>query len=60
MNFEKYPFERLSELLEGISPNGNYELSILTIGEPKFETPAFIQKVLILLHSLHLKRQLKK
>lgn len=43
MNFEKYPFEKLNELLEGIIPNPKYELSALTIGEPKFETPAFIQ-----------------
>ena len=43
MNFEKYPFEKLNELLEGIIPNDKYELSALTIGEPKFETPAFIQ-----------------
>lgn len=43
MNFEKYPFEKLNELLEGIIPNKKYELSALTIGEPKFETPLFIQ-----------------
>ncbi len=43
MNFEKYPFEKLNELLAGIIPNEKYELSALTIGEPKFETPAFIQ-----------------
>ncbi|MBP9615832.1 MAG: succinyldiaminopimelate transaminase [Aliarcobacter sp.] len=43
MNFEKYPFERLNDLLEDIVPNEKYELSALTIGEPKFETPQFIQ-----------------
>jgi aspartate/methionine/tyrosine aminotransferase len=43
MNFEKYPFEKLNELLDGIEPNDKYELSALTIGEPKFETPQFIQ-----------------
>ena len=43
MNFEKYPFEKLNELLEGTIPNKKYELSALTIGEPKFETPLFIQ-----------------
>ncbi|WP_368029440.1 succinyldiaminopimelate transaminase [Arcobacter sp. s6] len=43
MNFEKYPFERLNELLQDIVPNEKYELSVLTIGEPKFETPQFIQ-----------------
>ena len=46
MNFEKYPFERLNELLADITPNKDYELSSLTIGEPKFETPDFIQKAL--------------
>ncbi|MCT7548218.1 succinyldiaminopimelate transaminase [Aliarcobacter butzleri] len=43
MNFEKYPFEKLNELLKDIVPNKKYELSVLTIGEPKFETPQFIQ-----------------
>jgi aspartate/methionine/tyrosine aminotransferase len=43
MNFEKYPFEKLNELLADITPNENYALSALTIGEPKFETPKFIQ-----------------
>jgi len=46
MNFEKYPFERLTEILADITPNENYELSALTIGEPKFETPDFIQDTL--------------
>jgi len=46
MNFEKYPFEKLNELLEDVTPNSEYELSALTIGEPKFETPQFIQESL--------------
>ncbi|KAB7886359.1 succinyldiaminopimelate transaminase [Poseidonibacter ostreae] len=46
MNFEKYPFERLAETLADITPNEKYELSALTIGEPKFETPDFIQEEL--------------
>ena len=46
MNFEKYPFERLTEILSDVIPNENYELSALTIGEPKFETPDFIQDTL--------------
>ena len=45
-NFEKYPFERLNELLEDIKPNSDYELSSLTIGEPQFSTPDFIQEEL--------------
>lgn len=43
MKFEKYPFEKLAELLKNIEPAGQYEPSDLTIGEPQFETPSFIQ-----------------
>ncbi|MEA1955618.1 MAG: succinyldiaminopimelate transaminase [Campylobacterota bacterium] len=44
MKFEPYPFEKLNNLLKNIVPNIDYETSILTIGEPQFETPSFIQK----------------
>ncbi|MEA3290342.1 MAG: succinyldiaminopimelate transaminase [Campylobacterota bacterium] len=43
MKFETYPFEKLTKLLDGIKPNETYEPSSLTIGEPQFETPQFIQ-----------------
>jgi len=46
MKFEKYPFEKLTNLLKDVVPNKNYEPSILTIGEPKFDTPDFIQNCL--------------
>ena len=46
MNFEPYPFEKLNNLLQNIIPNNNYTPSVLTIGEPQFETPEFIQKAL--------------
>ena len=46
MNFEKYPFEKLNELLKDINPNKDYPLSSLTIGEPQFDTPDFIQQKL--------------
>ncbi len=46
MNFEPYPFEKLTKLLEGITPNSEYSLAPLTIGEPQFETPLFIQEEL--------------
>lgn len=46
MNFEPYPFEKLNNLLKDIIPNKNHEPSSLTIGEPQFETPDFIQKTL--------------
>lgn len=46
MNFEPYPFEKLNNLLKNIIPNKNYEASVLTIGEPQFQTPTFIQDAL--------------
>jgi aspartate/methionine/tyrosine aminotransferase len=46
MNFEAYPFEKLTSLLENITPNSDYEPLTLTIGEPQFQTPLFIQKTL--------------
>lgn len=46
MNFEPYPFEKLNNLLKDIIANKNYAPSVLTIGEPQFETPEFIQKAL--------------
>lgn len=42
MEFEKYPFQKLKELLDGITPNSEYMESSLTIGEPQFDTPQFI------------------
>ncbi len=44
IEFEPYPFEKLNTLLSTIKRNKK-ELS-LTIGEPQFETPEFIQKEL--------------
>ena len=55
MHFEPYPFEKLTMLLEGIIPNLVYSPIALTIGEPQFETPAFIQKSLCK-HSEELRR----
>ncbi len=46
MQFESYPFEKLNTLLADIEPDKNKELIALTIGEPQFETPAFIQEKL--------------
>ncbi len=46
MQFEPYPFEKLNTLLAEIEPNKTKELIALTIGEPQFETPAFIQEIL--------------
>ena len=46
MNFEPYPFEKLNNLLQNIKPSTDYKPSILTIGEPQFQTPDFIQKEL--------------
>ncbi len=46
MTFEPYPFEKLTTLLADITPNPAYEPILLTIGEPQFETPDFIQQAL--------------
>ena len=46
MRFQPYPFEKLNTLLADITPNEAYEPSSLTIGEPQFETPEFIQNKL--------------
>jgi len=55
LHFEPYPFEKLTTLLEGIVPNPGYSPIALTIGEPQFDTPAFIQKSLAK-HSEELRR----
>lgn len=44
MKFEPYPFEKLNTLLQDITPNSDYKPLTLTIGEPQFETPSFIQE----------------
>jgi len=46
MQFESYPFEKLNTLLADIVPDETKEPLALTIGEPQFETPSFIQKAL--------------
>jgi len=46
VHFEPYPFEKLTTLLGGITPNSAYSPIALTIGEPQFETPRFIQDAL--------------
>lgn len=52
MQFETYPFEKLTTLLADIIPNNDYKPMTLTIGEPQFDTPHFIQEELK--HSTHL------
>ncbi len=47
MTFEAYPFEKLNNLLQNIIPNSKFKPYVLTIGEPQFETPQFIQDSLI-------------
>ncbi len=46
MQFESYPFEKLNRLLSDISPNDEFSPLSLTIGEPQFDTPLFIQEAL--------------
>ncbi len=43
MQFQTYPFEKLTNLLSDITPNDTLEPLTLTIGEPQFQTPNFIQ-----------------
>ena len=46
MHFEPYPFEKLTELLKDITPISSFPAVSLTIGEPQFDTPLFIQEAL--------------
>ncbi|MDR2342259.1 MAG: succinyldiaminopimelate transaminase [Campylobacteraceae bacterium] len=46
MNFQPYPFEKLNNLFLHIEPKNRLKELSLTIGEPQFETPEFIQDVL--------------
>ena len=46
MQFQPYPFEKLNALLQDIEPSKVFAPASLTIGEPQFETPDFIQKKL--------------
>jgi len=43
LNFESYPFEKLTNLLKDITPSSDFKPVVLTIGEPQFETPLFIR-----------------
>ena len=43
---QPYPFERLRNLFEGVTPNPAYRPISLGIGEPKHATPQFIQDAL--------------
>jgi len=47
MQFEQYPFEKLQQLLENVPALSEKKLINLTIGEPQFQTPDFIQDELI-------------
>jgi aspartate/methionine/tyrosine aminotransferase len=58
VNFEKYPFEKLNDLLKDIKPNSDFSPIDLTIGEPQFETPQFIQDELY--SSAHLLKKYPK
>ncbi|HHH44398.1 MAG TPA: succinyldiaminopimelate transaminase [Gammaproteobacteria bacterium] len=44
---EPYPFERLAELLAGVTPPARLETIRLSIGEPKHPTPGFITEAVI-------------
>lgn len=42
-----YPFQRLRDLFQGITPNPQYSAINLSIGEPKHATPQLIQDALV-------------
>lgn len=44
---QPYPFQKLRELFNGITPNPQYTPVNLSIGEPKHATPQFIKDALI-------------
>lgn len=46
MQFQPYPFERLGMLFANIVPPGDKSTIALTIGEPQFSTPQFVQEAL--------------
>ncbi|MDR3177522.1 MAG: succinyldiaminopimelate transaminase [Campylobacteraceae bacterium] len=46
MDFQPYPFEKLNNLFLHIESESRLKELSLTIGEPQFETPEFIQEVL--------------
>jgi len=46
LQFQPYPFERLSKLFSNIKPENEDSVVALTIGEPQFPTPQFIQNAL--------------
>ncbi|HEY9050939.1 MAG TPA: succinyldiaminopimelate transaminase [Gammaproteobacteria bacterium] len=43
---QPYPFEKLAQLKQGITPAGNQKHIALSIGEPKHEPPAFVLQTL--------------
>lgn len=55
MQFQTYPFEKLNNLLKNITIQSTEPLISLTIGEPQFETPDFIQQTLMA-HTSYLKK----
>ena len=46
-SLQPYPFEKLRQLFEGVTPNPNLRPISLGIGEPKHPTPSIIQQALI-------------
>lgn len=43
---QPYPFEKLRQLFQGVTPNPNYREIKLSIGEPQHATPTFIKEAL--------------
>jgi len=43
---QPYPFEKLRQLFQGVTPNPDYQEIKLSIGEPQHATPGFIKEAL--------------
>lgn len=41
-----YPFQRLNDLLAGITPRANHPPVIMSVGEPQHQPPAFVREII--------------
>lgn len=41
-----YPFERLNQLLKGLTPRTNVAPIVLSVGEPQHQPPAFVREII--------------
>jgi N-succinyldiaminopimelate aminotransferase len=41
-----YPFQRLNDLLAGVTPRANHPPVIMSVGEPQHQPPAFVREII--------------